>query len=246
MELPREPRTRGAGAAGRAEGGAARRSHYGLLRGTSHQDSVTAAPATGGAAVVRNCQRPGYTKTAILAHAQQFCTLVPARHNKTEQEQDRTKQQEAACLPGGSVASWQMAAPVAVPAGGCCCCCWSPAGGCSRRAAPQWHGCSLGWWSSWAPLSLQPGAVAFGLGSALATPALCWSFPPEAGDTGTAPAAGPLCAAGPRHGAAPRALSRPGHAPGGADGSGHGRASSMPFACSWWSHSCWQSCAPRT
>ena len=70
MELPREPRTRGAGAAGRAEGGAARRSHYGLLRGTSHQDSVTAAPATGGAAVVRNCQRPGYTKTAILAHAQ--------------------------------------------------------------------------------------------------------------------------------------------------------------------------------
>ena len=70
MELPREPHTRGAGAAGRAEGGAARRSHYGLLRGTSHQDSVTAAPATGGAAVVRNCQRPGYTKTAILAHAQ--------------------------------------------------------------------------------------------------------------------------------------------------------------------------------
>ena len=51
MELPREPHTRGAGAAGRAEGGAARRSHYGLLRGTSHQDSVTAAPATGGAAV---------------------------------------------------------------------------------------------------------------------------------------------------------------------------------------------------
>ena len=30
MELPREPHTRGAGAAGRAEGGAARRSHYGL------------------------------------------------------------------------------------------------------------------------------------------------------------------------------------------------------------------------
>ena len=51
MELPRDPHTRGAGAAGRAEGGAARRSHYGLLRGTSHQDSVTAAPATGGAAV---------------------------------------------------------------------------------------------------------------------------------------------------------------------------------------------------
>ena len=203
----------------------------------------------------RNCQRLRYTKTAILAHAQQFCTLAPActecqcQRNKTEQEQDRTR----TCLQflqatGGSVAcvaSWQMAALVPVPACGCCSC-WSPPGGSSCRGPPQWHGFSLGWLSSWGPLSLQPGAVVCGLGSALAGPALCWSFPPEAAGIGTAPAVGLLFAAGLRHGAAPRNLGGPGHAPGVADGSGHGRASTLPLACPWRPHSCWQSCAPPT
>ena len=136
--------------------------------------------------------------------------------------------------------------PAPWPPVGCCCCCWSPPGGCSWRGALQRHGFSPAWSSSWGRLSPQPGAVVCGLGSALAGSAPCWSFPPEAAGIGTAPAVGLLFAAGPRHGAAPRDLGGPGHAPGGAGDSGHGRASSMPFACSWCSHSCWQSCAPRT
>ena len=214
----------------RTEGGAARRSHYGLLRGTSHQDSVTAAPATGGAAVCAQMPAAEIYKDSHFGSSAAV-TLAPARHQQTEQQDRANKQQEAACLP--------------VPAGGCCFC-WSPPGGSSRRGPPQWHGCSLGWSSCWGPLSLQPGAVECGLGTALAAPALCWSFLREAGDTGTAPAVGRLCAAGPRHGAASRDLGGLGHAPGGADGSGHGHASTMPLPCSWWSHSCWQSCAPRT
>ena len=60
MELPREPHTRGAGAAGRVEGGATRRSHYGLpawnqppgLCPSTRASTGNADSATGGVADV--------------------------------------------------------------------------------------------------------------------------------------------------------------------------------------------------